>query len=990
MKVNYRNLLLGINELTVKNAEKLLEEDSSSNITFDLTDPIHSIAMYSNGFYTKVEFKEDRIFSHDCQCVVGKNGVICKHIVAAILTYIQKMENSESTDLSRLLAKITDNASLIKAIISLENIEFIFEILIKPFSLSVDIIDNEYVNFVIKNYAAMSKVINTALISENIKEACKKKLIFIENKLHVLKKIYNVYEHYNKENVINKIDLEEFLLGIDRLCKFNINNISNALPLEHHESKEIDINVARTSLGFVITNNIQSGTFLVIGERNFFFLIYEDKIQWFVSDWSESENPNLLFKLNFKSKNEDLFFTKIEEIKNTSYFKPVLHGDLLIQRTKPKVDLFYDFNAKLCVLEIENNNKLAKKYFSKFVDDFQFEPNTCWYETNKKREIAEIFAQIKKIKKNENVIVRVDEALTRKKHHELKYQFSPSKSGLIDLNIKADVDESILEKVYGAYRKDEQFIMVGNELYNTDDFEFDKLKLNLEDIGITKDASLSTEIEMENVFYLSSQFDDDYLRDIVDKFNADVTKYKYVKPKEAPLLKEYQLYGVNWLASILNMSHGCILGDEMGLGKTIQAIHLLKYQYKEKNDPTLIILPLSLITNWVEEFHKFYPDAHVVTISGAKEEREEIINNLESNTFYITTYNLIKNDIELLVKKKFLNVILDEGQYIKNFATGWTKEIKKIKSVNRIILSGTPIENNLLELWSIFDFIMPGYLGTVNEFKRNYYSVDVQEKKLFELSLKIKPFILQRKKIDYLDLPNKKINNVYVKMSDSERNIYDTLLSNFKDTLEVSVDQDQNIVKNRIEILALITKLRQFCCSSQLINIFDEDDSKLNECIHLIETIQAKDPKAKIVLFSNFKSMLELIDKELTNRKNKPLLITGDNKRSDRDAIIEKFKDDQQSNILLISLKVGGVGLNLNFANNVILYNPWWNESAESQAMDRLHRIGQEQEVNVYKLLYENSIESNIEKLKKNKIDIINKTFNQLNFKDLLKLIQED
>ncbi len=990
MKVNYKNLLKGINELTVKNAENLLLEDKGSNIQFDLNGPIHSISMYSNGFYTKVEFDKEKVLTHDCQCVIGKNGVVCKHVVAAILTYIEKMENSESTEIHKFLYKFTDNLNIIKLITHLEFSEFLFEVIIKPFSLRIEVLEEEFVNLLSKEYKNIVKIINSAINSPDITSSLAHKISSIEKKLNIVKHISNIHEQNGNDNVINKIDLEEFLKGIDRIAKFNINNQSYALSLEYHQSKEVDINVTKTSLGYVITNNISSGTFIVIGERNYFFLIYPDKIQWFSSDWVNEENPNLLFKLNFKSKSEELFFNKLDEIKNATYFKPIIHSNLFIERSVSKVELYYDFNQKTCTLEIVNNNKLASKYFSKFSDDFNYEANYCWYETNNRKEIAEIFKQLKKVKKNENILVKVDEALTRKKPHQLHYSFSPSKVGLIDLTVKSDVDEETLKKIYKAFNNNEQYVLAGNQLYNTDDFDFEQLKLNLDDIGIKDSDELTTEIDIEKVFYLSSQFDDDNLRKIVDDFNETTNNNKFVKQKEAPLLKNYQLYGVNWLINILSISNGCILGDEMGLGKTIQAIHMLKYQYKKDQKQTLIILPLSLISNWINEFEKFYPDANVVTITGSKEEREEIIKTMKPNTIYITTYNLIKNDISLLVKHEFLNVILDEGQYIKNFATGWTKEIKRIKSENRIILSGTPVENNLLELWSIFDFIMPGYLGSLAEFKRTYNTVDVQEKKLYELSLKIKPFILQRKKIDYLDLPNKKINNIYIKMSRGERKIYDALLADFKDTLQMSIDKDNNIVKNRVEILSLITKLRQFCCSAQLINIFDQDDSKLDECINLIESIQTKNPKSKIVLFSNFKTMLEIINTNLIKRNNKPLLITGDNKRSERDETIKKFKEDSNHNVLLISLKVGGVGLNLNFANNVILYNPWWNESVESQAMDRLHRIGQEDIVNVYKLIYENSVESNIEKLKQNKIDIINKTFNALNFKDLLKLIQEE
>ena len=986
----YDKYFKGINELTIKNGKAYFDNNAINNIKIDNKGPIQSISISVNGYNSTVEFTKDKIFSMNCQCIIGKSGVCCKHIAAAIFSYIDKISMDDDQEIYNIFNKYTNDNNIKKSFIELYKMNQVFILKIKTFNIDIECIDIDSVKNVLNNYLSMNKILENMIIDG--KQDSNKLQNKLYSKLDVLKMLYDLSKEKDK-NIISKIDLRVLLEKISNLALFNINDTNYDYELIYHESKEINVQVAKTSLGYIINSDVIDGTYITINDNNFFFIIKNDKkILWFYSQWNEKDNPNLIFKLNLRTKIEKNFNDKIEEITNSSYFKANIIGQSIIQKNKPKIEFSFDFNKKVCILELFFSKQYIKKYFSKYSNEFIYKNDDyIYFETNSILVINDIFKKIKEIKKNENIHIKIDQSLIKTKKRKINYGFTKINNA-IKLNIfNNDVTNESLRKIFHAYNSGKKYVLIDNILYNTEDFDFDSLKLNLENLGLNekKYEDLSYEIDEREVFYINSKFLDNDLSNIIKKFNDEISSFKYVNKEKAPQLKDYQIYGVNWLISILSISNGCILGDEMGLGKTIQTIHMLKYFYINNNKPTLIIVPLTLISNWENEFNKFFPEKKLIKLIGTKAERISTIGNISDNNIYITTYSLIRNDINYLIKKEFLNVILDEGQYIKNNSTIWTKEIKKIKTKNRVILSGTPIENNLLELWSIFDFILPGYLPYLKKFKTEYATQDVTENKLYELSLKIKPFILQRTKQEFLDLPDKQFHNIYVTMTDNEKLLYKDLLNNLKQEIVFSVDEKNNIIKNKIEILALITKLRQFCCSAKLLGYENQNESKLKECISLIEKILRNDPKSKIVIFSNFKSMLEILDQELKKRHHFTLLMTGDNKRNERDKIIEDFKNNLKNNILLVSLKVGGVGLNLTFANNVIIYNPWWNDSAESQATDRLHRIGQLNEVNVYRLIYKNSIESNIEVLKKNKIDIINKTFNQLNYDDLIKILGE-
>ena len=441
-------------------------------------------------------------------------------------------------------------------------------------------------------------------------------------------------------------------------------------------------------------------------------------------------------------------------------------------------------------------------------------------------------------------------------------------------------------------------------------------------------------------------------------------------------LRQYQVTGFKWLKVLYKYKFGGILADDMGLGKTIQLLAVIQsYLEEEKNpNPSIVVCPSSLSLNWKNEIDKFAPNIKTLVIHGNAEERANQIENIEKYNLVITSYDLLKRDIEEYKAKdyKFKYIIADEAQYIKNNNTQNAKVIKEIKADTRFALTGTPIENSLSELWSIFDFIMPGYLYSYRKFKEIYevpIVKDNDEWVLKKLKMLIEPFILRRTKQEVLtELPDKTISVLNNEMQDEQLKIYTSYMANAK--REVSQELKENgFEKSQMKILALLMRLRQICCHPSLfISNYTGESSKLNQCIEVIK--DAVLSGHKILLFSSYSSMLEIIGEELKKENIKHFKLTGQTKVGDRLKLVEEFNSNDEIKVFLISLKAGGTGLNLIGADMVIHYDPWWNLSAENQATDRTYRIGQKKNVQVYKLITKDSIEERIYELQEKKAQL--------------------
>ena len=465
-------------------------------------------------------------------------------------------------------------------------------------------------------------------------------------------------------------------------------------------------------------------------------------------------------------------------------------------------------------------------------------------------------------------------------------------------------------------------------------------------------------------------------------------------------LRYYQKIGFKWLSVLDKYHFGGILADDMGLGKTIQILAIiLKYinGNQENKKASIVVSPSSLTLNWYNEAKKFAPTLKVCVIRGNNKERKEIIDKIENYDLIITSYDLLKRDIELYKNKKykFRYAIADEAQYLKNSNTQNAKAIKSILADTRFALTGTPIENSLAELWSIFDFIMPEYLFGYKEFKHEYEIPIVKEQDeeaMKKLKMLIEPFVLRRTKKEVLtELPEKTITVLNNEMTEEQEQIYLSYLMQAKKEVAEEVDA-KGFEKSQIKILAALTRLRQICCHPKLfIENYNGECSKLDQCMEIIE--EGISANHKILLFSTYTSMFDIIEKKLKKKDIEYFKLTGATKVEDRIKIVDEFNENSNIKVFLISLKAGGTGLNLTGADMVIHYDPWWNLSAENQATDRAYRIGQKNNVQVYKLITKNSIEEKIYELQERKAKLAddmlntNVTFvNKLSKEDIMEL----
>ena len=492
----------------------------------------------------------------------------------------------------------------------------------------------------------------------------------------------------------------------------------------------------------------------------------------------------------------------------------------------------------------------------------------------------------------------------------------------------------------------------------------EELNNNLIEIGMNKGAYIEDYLEEKGLRYIETC---DELKELKSRLSN--IKGKVFQPPYGlqATLREYQKDGYNWFRTLDYLGFGGILGDEMGLGKTLQTITLLLSKPESKS---LIVAPTSLIYNWKNEFEKFAPSMKVLLCNGTPEERIKELKNYTEYDVIITTYNLLRRDLEYY-DMTFDYFIIDEAQNIKNPSSLSAKSVKDIKSKTRFALTGTPIENSLMELWSIFDFVMPGYLYDEKKFTTRYFRrLEEGPEILQELNRMVKPFILRRYKKNVIkELPDKIEKRLLVPMSDEQKVVYETYSNYAKDLIEQKVENNE-FSKSRIEILSYITKLRQICLDpSVTMENYLGGSGKIDALMELLE--QSSSEGHKILVFSQFTSVLKNIAKILKEQNYKYSYLDGSISSLERMKMVEEFNEGDNS-VFLISLKAGGTGLNLTSADVVIHFDPWWNPAVEDQATDRAHRIGQKNVVEVIKLIASGTIEEKIVELQDTKRELIN------------------
>ena len=466
---------------------------------------------------------------------------------------------------------------------------------------------------------------------------------------------------------------------------------------------------------------------------------------------------------------------------------------------------------------------------------------------------------------------------------------------------------------------------------------------------------------------------------VFNELEDEISGLNVVKERQLPQglkgeLRDYQKNGYNWLRFLHKYHFGGILADDMGLGKTLQMLTLLKSVKPER--PALVLCPRTLIYNWQEEADKFFDDLRTLVYYGTPAERDKMRHDFADYDLIISSYSTISRDVEELNQENiiFSFAILDEAQHIKNHRTKRAKAVKNIEAESRLALTGTPLENSVEELWSIFDFLMPGYLGNYSYFKKNFLTPinkNNEKEKMTELKERVAPFILRRRKGEVLkELPEKIVNVHPVSMTQLQEDSYQTVLEEVRGELEQTVEE-KGFNRSRINVLAALTKLRQICNHPALV-LGEEgrahNSGKLEALRELLA--DALSGGHKIIVFSQFVKMLKLIRDDLEQQGINYLYLDGSTRK--RMEKVREFNSNPEVEIFLISLKAGGVGLNLTAADMVVHVDPWWNPMVERQATDRAHRLGQENRVMVYKMITRGTVEEKMLKLQQRKQDLFN------------------
>ena len=879
--------------------------------------------------------------------------------------------------------------------------------------------------------------------------------IYGDNNLNkrVLQKYIDIITFENKVNITKyytrKYFKEKILVRLSALVDIFDYAYRNSLKIELNKEdvnllfEDIMLNYElkeeREYCKIELKQNLKDFKFIIYTAQNV-YIIYKEKIYKCSKKFTQSQFKlleifikNSVNEIKFKKEDLTTFFSLIQP----KIGKQIKITDENLYKYKPeemKTKIYLDLNEKGYVIAtikfcydeyefnpLEEEPKNVKRNILKesmFLDKLRktgflldSKNNTFVITDN---DVIYKFIKIELDKYGEDSLIFATDMFNAKKSR-LRTKTSIGvtiDNGLLNINIKdLNYEKEELREILRKYKlkkkyhrlKDGTFI----DLENNPEIEFIDSLISGTNLNY-KEIDDYIRIPVNRVFYLERLLDNNSNIKVTvdDDYKKVIEKSVNIKNKKIPkelntVLRDYQKTGFNWLSSIDAYNFGGILADDMGLGKTIQIISiLLEYIVNNKNPKTsLVVCPSSLALNWYNETKKFAPSINALVISGDLTEREKKIKKLNDYDLIITSYDLLKRDIEVYkeLEYKFKFLIADEAQYIKNNNTKNARAIKQIDADTRFALTGTPIENSLNEMWSIFDLIMPGYLFSYKKFKKDFeipIVKDNDEKALNKLKMLIEPFVLRRTKKDVLkELPDKSTSILNNEMTIEQEKIYLSYLAQARDELNEEIEA-KGFEQTRIKILALLTRLRQICCHPSLfISNYKGESGKLNQCMELVK--DGIESGHKILLFSGYTSMFDIIEKELKKNNIEYLKLTGRTKVKERVKLIDEFNLNENVKLFLISLKAGGTGINLTSADMVIHYDPWWNLSVENQATDRTHRIGQTKKVQVYKLITKNSIEEKIYDLQQRKEELIDnmlstktKFVSNLSKEDILKLFE--
>jgi SNF2 family DNA or RNA helicase len=810
----------------------------------------------------------------------------------------------------------------------------------------------------------------------------------------ILKAYYNTFDD-GGYNYINTSSLKKFLNKLKNI-KFVINNyevdgISEYFP--------IDTNLIKKNETYELDFDLENIENLI--EKDYEYIFYKGKLyhlnakeQELIEDLKQNELDKLIIsKDKLDLFNKGLLKVVRKKLKIDSSVVDIVLPSII------KAKLYFDIRNEYIISNIVfNYDDKEIDYFNKsneILRDINFETSVLndvgkygFILEKDKLVLRDIEQEVEFLENGLEQLATKYEIFTTEKFKNIKIKkktsvssmFGIGQDNILNYNFNlGDINSSELVSIFDSMKSKKKYYRLKNgDIINLEDESLQELNNLTEELELTDEEIINGKgsILKYRAIYLDSLKKTKYsiisTDNLFDNFIKNFYEYKdsNLSLEDTSILRDYQLTGVKWLYNLAKTGFGGILADEMGLGKTIQVIYYIKQMLKDS--PTskfLIVVPTSLAYNWEHEFDSFASQIKKAICIGSKEKRKHILKDLNKINVIITTYGLLREDEEIYENLNFNTMIIDEAQNIKNNHAGITKVVKSIKAETKFALTGTPLENSILELWSIFDFIMPGYLANLTKFQSKYKIKDFDEDSeilIKGLSKQINPFILRRKKSDVVkELPEKLINDIYIDLKDEQKKLYVAELNRVKEEMD-KIIKEEGMNKARFLILQLLTKLRQICIDPSIVYDNYTDGSNKIEQLENIVSEYTKN-NHKVLIFSSFKTALNIVKEKLNNAKIKTYMIDGSVPAKTRIEMVDNFNENDDIKVFLIMLKSGGTGLNLASADVVIHLDLWWNPQAENQATDRAHRIGQTNTVEVIHLITKGTIEEKILELQNKK-----------------------
>lgn len=1033
-----KNLVRRTSSFTREQGKKLIKEAYVKDVKGKCIDGIYHIygsvlnddKNWDYNTHIKINVKNSDIMGTNCSCETFKENskhiknYVCKHISATNDVFYSlarkkmqknKLKSNNKSQLvkekneehkgkeKRFLSLDINIKHMVKEGITLFNCEF--RIGTGNLNLILDLKD-----FLYKNSLKKPLKFNDGFTYNPLKDE------FLDEDKRVLQFVASHKDMVSGRYLrLKQNNLKDFLKLVDEKKKiiFNFNSINYEVKVKK-ENVPVALTLKEGKEGFVLSHHkkfpviLNNSGDVMFFDRNL-YLPRKRQLEYYIPIHKLFLKNNTI---TYKKSLENLR-SLLEELKNISK-NIVLDENIRVFKEKLMKTTFNLYKTKgriYCNVKIdycgyiidlirdEKDNSFlrdlkSEKYIEFQLERFKFikrEEDFCFI--GSEEEMYELFSKgIKRLRELGEVLLS----------EELK-GFKVLDSSLISSELKELSNFYKLKFDFGDFelrelRESIDAMKRGDRFYRTK-----KVYLDLEDPGIVNFLNLLEDLGLENindnevyidkskVLYIQEKLKDrnlsfikggNVLQEIVGKLLNKEFKRKLVPKALNAELRPYQKEGFKWINEITDLGFGGVLADDMGLGKTLQIIAFLLSQKKSKS---IVVVPTSVIYNWMDEFEKFAPSIRIGLVHGSKSKRDKVLrefkrglgikleeDNLKEKSYekydvLLTTYGTLKNDEKAYENLSFDYCIIDEAQNIKNPAVQATLSVKNIKSRCNIALTGTPIENNLMELWSIFDFVMPGYLFTKERFRERFI---LDESNLSELKYLITPFILRRLKEDVLsELPEKLEKKYLVEMKGKQKQLYSFYVKAIKNQLNENKSSEKS-GRDKINLFSYLTKLREICLDPSLVvPDYTGGSSKLTVVKEIVK--DASESGKKILLFSQFTSVLQKIEEDFKKEDISYLYLDGGTSAKDRVERVKKFNEDSNIKVFLISLKAGGVGLNLTSASMVIHFDPWWNPAVEDQATDRAHRFGQENKVEVIKLVAKDTIEEKIVLMQEDKRELI-------------------